>query len=220
MPTPFASTALVHLQASFLAIVLPRVLSHGRVSFRGIKCPHRREDAIQEMIGLAWKWHLRLAEKGKDATCFPTALASYAARAVRSGRRLCGQDPAKDVLSPLTQQRRHFAVGKLPDFETLSVNPLIEALADNRKSPPNETVCFKLDFTAWLAGMTARNRGIAEDLMIGERTRDVAHKYGLSPARIAQLRREFCLDWRAFCGEHSEALAPFCASGVAWARRS
>jgi hypothetical protein len=38
----------------------------------------------KDMIGLAWTWHLRLAERGKDATHFPTALASYAARAVKS----------------------------------------------------------------------------------------------------------------------------------------
>ncbi|HEY7426290.1 MAG TPA: hypothetical protein VH682_18810 [Gemmataceae bacterium] len=76
MPTPFSSSTLAHLQASFLALVLPRVLSHGRVYCRHLKCQHRREDAIQDMIGLAWTWHLRLAEKGKDATYFPTALAS------------------------------------------------------------------------------------------------------------------------------------------------
>jgi hypothetical protein len=80
MPTSFPSHILAQLQASFLAIVLPRVLSHGRVSFRHLKCRHRREDIIQEMIGLSWQWHLRLAEKGRDATLFPTALASYAAR--------------------------------------------------------------------------------------------------------------------------------------------
>lgn len=64
MPTPLSSSALAHLQASFVALVLPRVLSHGRVCFRDVSCPHRRQDAIQEMIGLAWKWHLRLAEQG------------------------------------------------------------------------------------------------------------------------------------------------------------
>jgi hypothetical protein len=47
MPTLFSSAALAHLQASFLGIVLPKVLSHGRVCFHEIKCPHRREDAIQ-----------------------------------------------------------------------------------------------------------------------------------------------------------------------------
>jgi hypothetical protein len=135
MPTPSSSSALAHLQASFLALVLPRVLSHGRVCFRGIKCPRRRDDAIQEMISLAWKRHLRLAEKGKDATCFPTALASYAARAVRSGRRVCGQERGNDVLSPRAQQRYHFAVVKLPDLETLSDHPVTETLYDDTQSP-------------------------------------------------------------------------------------
>ena len=110
MPTPFSSSTLAHLQASFVALVLPRVLSHGRVCFRDVPCPHRRQDAIQEMIGLAWKWHLRLAEQGKDATHFPTAPASYAARAVQYGCRLPGQDRANDVLSPRAQRRHRFAI--------------------------------------------------------------------------------------------------------------
>jgi hypothetical protein len=97
----FSSSTLAQLQASFLAVVLPRVLSHARVPFGAVSCPHRREDAIQEMIGLAWNCHLRLAEKGKDATCFPTALATYAARAVKCGSRLPGQERANDVLSAL-----------------------------------------------------------------------------------------------------------------------
>jgi hypothetical protein len=201
MLTALSCSALAHLQASFIAIVLPRVLSHGRVCFRGIKCPHRRQDAIQEMIGLAWQWHLKLAENGKDSTRFPTALATYSARAVKSGRRLVGQERSKDVLSLLAQQRHHFAVRRLPDFETLSDNPLTEALADNTKSPPDETVCFKLDFAAWLDSLRNRDRAIAQDLMIGERTLDVAREYGLSAARISQLRREFCQDWHMFCDD-------------------
>src|SRR5215467_1881959 len=116
MTIPFSSAALAHLHASFLAIVLPRVLSHGRVCFGGLKCPRRREDAIQDMIGLAWQWHLRLAEKGKDATCFPTALASYAARAVRSGSRVAGQERVNDVLSPVAQRRHPTLGATLPDF--------------------------------------------------------------------------------------------------------
>jgi len=201
MTIPFSSAALPHLHASFLAIVLPRVLSHGRVCFGGIKCPHRREDAIQDMIGLAWKWHLRLAEKGKDATVFPTALASYAASAVKSGSRVAGLERANDVLSPVAQRRHHFYLGRLPDFETLTEHLLCEALVDNTKSPPDETVCFKLDFLAWLASLTERDRRIVEDLMIGERTLDVANKYQISPARISQKRREFCRDWCAFLGD-------------------
>jgi hypothetical protein len=200
MPTPFSSSALAHLRASFIAIVLPRVLSHGHVCFRNIKCPHRREDAIEEMIGLAWTWHLRLAEKGKDATAFPTALASYAGRAVKSGSRLARQERANDVLSPVAQRRHRFYVGKLPDFETLTDHPVCEALHDNTKTPPDETVCFKLDFLAWLASLSERDRSIVEALIIGERAVDVANKYKMSAARISQKRREFHRDWQIFCG--------------------
>ena len=214
MTIPFSSAALAHLHASFLAIVLPRVLSHGRVCFGDLKCPHRCEDAIQDMIGLAWTWHLRLAEKGKDATCFPTALASYAARAVRSGSRVAGQERANDVLSPVAQRRHQFYVGRLPDFETLSEHPLCEALLDNTKSPPDETVCFKLDFLAWLASLAERDRSIVEDLMMGERAVDVANKYRISPARISQKRREFCRDWFVYCGDDIPTSLPN-RSGIA-----
>ena len=59
-------------------------------------------------------------------------------------------------------------------------------------------MCFKLDFLAWLASLTERDRGIVEDLMIGERTLDVANKYNMSAARISQKRREFHRDWQIF----------------------
>src|SRR5262249_26223973 len=79
-----------HLQAGSSRL-LPRILLHAQVSFRHLKCPHKKEDAIAETVALAWAWYVRLARKGKDAARFASALASYAARAAKSGRRLCGQ---------------------------------------------------------------------------------------------------------------------------------
>ena len=153
------------------------------------------------MVALTWKWHLRLAQRGKDAAQFPTALATFAARAVRSGRRLAGMDRAKDVLSPQAQQRKGFAVCKLPDCSTLDGSPLEEALHDNTKSPPDEQCAFRIDFPAWRASRTERDRRVLDDLMLGERTLDVAGKHGLSPGRVSQLRREFHDDWELFCAE-------------------
>ena len=97
-------------------------------------------------------------QKGKDATQFPTALASYAAKAVRCGRRSYGQVKAGDVLNEHAQQRHGFYVGKVPDFSTLSENPLAEALIDNTRSPVPEQVMFRLDFPAWLRTRTQRDR--------------------------------------------------------------
>jgi len=188
------------LQTAFLHI-LPRIEQHGQVYFRNLKCSVSREEAIAEMVGLCWKWFVRLHERGKDPVHFVSALASFAARAVKSGRRVCGQEKARDVLSPVAQRRRNFCVGKLPDVSTLSDNPLSEALADNTMTPPDEQVCFRIDFPAWLTSLGDHKRRIAEDLMIGERTMDVSNKHGLSQGRISQLRREFMVGWELFCDD-------------------
>jgi hypothetical protein len=194
-------TALpVHvLQVRFLSI-LPRIELHGRISFRYLRCPDQRADAIAEVVALSWCWYVRLAERGKDATRFPSTLADYAARAVRAGRRVGGRERSRDVLSPTAQRHHHFTVERLPDVSTLRSNPLAEALRDNTQTPPPEQVAFRLDFPAWLRTRTERDRRLAEDLMTGERTSDVSTKYGLSPARISQLRRDFHQDWSHFCG--------------------
>jgi hypothetical protein len=186
------------LHARFLSI-LPRIVTHGRVYFRHLRRADQ-EEAVQETVALCWKWFVRLAGRGKDAARFPSALASYAARAVRGGRRVCGQERGRDALSPLAQRRRGFAVGRLPDVSTLSDNPLSEALADNTQTPPDEQCAFRLDFPAWRGSRAARDRRIIDELMRGERTLDVAGRHGLSPARVSQLRREFHDDWARFCG--------------------
>jgi hypothetical protein len=197
---PSSATKQVHsLQLAFLSIV-PRIELHGRVCFR-TKSFQDQQEAVAEMVGLCWKWFVRLAECGKDATRFPSVLATFAARAVHSGRRLAGTCKAKDVLSPVAQRRHGFTVGRLPDFSTLNGNPLSEALHDNTRSPVPDQVAFRFDFPAWLTSLGPRNRSIAQDMAQGHRTGELADTYRLSPARVSQLRRQFYLGWRSFCGE-------------------
>jgi hypothetical protein len=198
------SSKLADLQDSFLTI-LPWIQEHGRIQFRYLCCPHRKEEMIQEMVALAWRWYLRLAERGKDATRFPSALAAFAARAVRSGRRLVSQEKPKDVLSHRAQQRHGFVVGKLPDYSSLSGNPLAEALMGNTETPIPEQVSFRLDFPRWRRAYSRRDRRIIDQMMQGERTRDLARRFHISQARVSQLRRSFHADWLHFVGEPMDA---------------
>jgi hypothetical protein len=210
MDTP-VPPPLAHLHDAFLAM-LPRIELHGRIFFRHLKCPASKEDSVQEMTALAWAWFVRLARRGKDPTAFPSALATFAARAVHNGRRACGQERDQDVLSPRAQRRRGFAVAHLPTstarrYEERYGRPRgqrhqdawEEALADNTRTPPDEQAAFRLDFAAWLHAQTDRKRRLIVDLMAGERTKDVSQRHGLSPGRISQLRRELRNDWRQFC---------------------
>src|SRR5262245_8356358 len=157
------------------------------------------------MVALAWKWFVRLTCRGRNPCHFISAIATFAARAVRSGRRLCGQERSKDLLSPVAQQKHGFAVGKPPDFSTLSDNPLSEALQDNTQTPPDEQAAFRLDFPAFLATLSEQHRQLLGCLMLGERTVDVARRFRRSPARISQLRREFHDAWLRFHGEMARA---------------
>ena len=43
--------------------------------------------------------------------------------------------------------------------------------------------------------------------MIGERTGEAAERFGMSVARVSQLRRELCDDWARFHGEPVLAVA-------------
>jgi len=209
-----------HLHASFLAL-LPRIEAHGRVVFRRVPCASRREEAIAEMVALCWLWFLRLREQSKDANAFPSALATFAARQVCAGRRLCGQDKSKDVLSPVAQRRRNIKVEPLPVstrrlFEDVygcvhgqhDLDAFEERLRDNTVTPPPDAAAFRIDFPTWLQTRCERDRRLIADMMRDERTLDLASKHGLSPGRVSQLRREFMEDWRRFSGEDERLPAP------------
>jgi hypothetical protein len=200
---PLCRLPITVLQARFLAL-LPRIERHGRIYFRHLRCPHRKEEALQEMRALAWRWFLRLVRRGKDPADFPSVLASFAARAVHNGRRVCGHEKPRDVLSPRAQRRHGFTVDKLPDISTLAGTLYDEALHDNTRTPPPEQAAFRCDFPAWCRTLTQRDRQIIDDLMVGGRTLDIATKYGVSPARISQMRREYQADWSRFCGDECE----------------
>lgn len=188
------------LHDAFLSII-PKVETHARIFFRHIKCPEKKADRIAETIALAWSWFRKLARRGKDATCFPCTLASFAVRHVNAGRRLCGQEKGRDVMSSITQQRHHFAVEKFPDYSTLHGSPIEEALQDNTHSAVIDQVCFRIDFPSWISSLSERDHRVVEDLALRHRTTDVARKYGISPGRVSQLREMFRCGWGQFVGD-------------------
>src|SRR5579871_4199946 len=87
------------LRAAFMCL-LPRIEAHLAFAFRWLRCPHRRADAVQEAVALAWLGFLRAVSHGKDPSAFAGPLAGYAARRVRVGRRLSGTKSGRDALSP------------------------------------------------------------------------------------------------------------------------
>jgi hypothetical protein len=201
------------LHNAFLEL-LPRVERHAKIYFRDIQCPATREDRVAEAVAMAWAWFLRLQERGKDVALFTVVFVCLVAKAVKCGRRLCGQEKARDVMSPLAQQRHDFRVERLPRATSTSherlyssphgqrgLNAFEEMLHDNTATPPDEQAMFRIDFADWLATLTPRERFVIRELARGERTGDVAGMFDVTPGRVSQMRTEFRDGWSRFCGE-------------------
>ncbi len=193
------------LRAAFMCL-LPRIEAHLAFAFRWLRCPHRRADAVQEAVALAWLGFLRAVSHGKDPSAFAGPLAGYAARRVRVGRRLSGTKSGRDALSPHAGTRHGFTVYS---FSWLgSSHPALQELADNTVTPPPEQAAFRLDFPRWRAGYGARDRALIDELMAGGRTGDVAARHGLSRGRVSQKRAQFHADWLRFHGEEADPRLP------------
>src|SRR5262245_59440450 len=157
-------------------------------------------------------------QNAKDLPRFVGALARYAARAVRCGKRLTGQEKAKDVLSSLAQRRHGFTVASLPastcqSFEKVystvrgqeDMDGWEERLHDNTVTPVPDQVSFRLAYPQFVRSLGRRDRRMAHFLSLGNSAKEAARKFKVSPGRVTQLRQGWCRAWYALHGEE----APF-----------
>lgn len=184
--------------AAFLA-VHPVILRHARYAFRAVRDPAGFDDRVQEVLSLCWLWCCRLCAEGRDPRAFPTALAAYAARQVRSGRSFVGRKTYRsDALSAHARAVRGFRTHTLSQPDGRDAPPWRARLEDNTASPVPVQAAFRIDFPAWLGTLKSRDRAVAEELARGETTQGVAENQRLSPGRVSQLRRELHAAWLAF----------------------
>jgi hypothetical protein len=198
------------IQTEFVAL-LPRILPQLKKGCRIVRCAASRDDFIAEALGLCWKMFRRAMAKGKDVASFIITMAKYAARAVRCGRTVCGQQKAKDVLS-LTAKLTHgvvveqFGSGS-SHYEELygevdgqkRRDLLDEVLAENIVTAVPDQVAFRIDWPRFMASRPERDQKIMAYLANGSTNLEAAKKFNVSPGRVSQLRRAWCEEWQMFC---------------------
>ncbi|HUE17608.1 MAG TPA: hypothetical protein VMR25_25870 [Planctomycetaceae bacterium] len=195
--------------AGFLKL-LPAIRRHACVCFRHLPAA-AREDAIAEVLADAVLAYARLESLGKTDLAYPTVLARYAIGRYREGRRVGSQSNGNDVMSGRCLRRNGVVVQSLHrrDHRTGTWR---EILVEDRHSTPAQIAATRLDFADWLKTLSQRDRRLAEALALGETTRRVARMFRISAARVSQLRRELCANWRRFVGELTDAGAPSLAT--------
>src|SRR5438067_718567 len=73
----------------------------------------RREELIADVVANAYIAFVRLIERGLESIIYPTALAKYAVRQVRDGRRVGCRQNIRDVVSLFSQAKKCFSVKSL-----------------------------------------------------------------------------------------------------------
>jgi hypothetical protein len=179
--------------------MLPQIRAQARVAFGG-KSPERREELIAEVFANCWVAFVRLMERGLGDVVYPTPLAQYAIRQVRSGRKVGGSLNVNDVSSGYAQKSKGFSMESLDQYSQRK-RQWKEILVEDRRTGPAETAASRIDVGEWLRSLPKRSRVIAETLALGETTKKAARKHGVSAGRISQLRRELKGNWEAFQGE-------------------
>lgn len=182
----------------FLAL-LPDIRRQVRFAFRRL-APERREDAVQEAIANALVAYVRLFELGKTDVAYATPLAKYAVKQVCDGRQVGCQLNSHDVLSPYAQRKQGFSVARLLRADE-SEGTWKEILVEDSRCTPAELAASRLDFDAWLRQLPRHKRRIASTLAAGETTSEAAKKFGVTPGRVSQVRRELAASWNDFHGE-------------------
>jgi hypothetical protein len=183
--------------------MLPAIREQARFAFRQMSRDARKE-AIDEVAANALVAYARLVELGKEDVAYPTPLARYGIAQVRYGRRVGSSLNSRDVLSPYARRKNGVVVERL-DRQNHETGLWAEAVIEDYRTPVPDQAAFRVDFPEWLGMQTDRDRRVAEALAVGERTKDVARRFRISPGRVSQMRREFYGSWQDFHGDELRA---------------
>lgn len=145
------------------------------------------EELTQEARGLAWKAYLSIIDNGKQPDDYPAVIAYRACQAALKGRKTAAQEKSTSISNPQTQAKQK--------IQRMPLDRQAETVLQ-RKAPPAvpDQVAFEIDYSEWLAKQGTKGP-IIDGMVAGETTQNLAGRFGKSPGRISQIRREAYDDW-------------------------
>jgi hypothetical protein len=193
---PHCQTVTTVLNEQFLELI-PAIERYARSAFRNLQ-PLGQEDAVGEVVAYAFCAFRRLVELAKLDAAYAGPLARFGVARVRVGRRIGSRQNTGDVFSKAAQHRAGFS---LESVHLADGALWQDALSDNRRTPIPDQVSFRLDFRAWLRLLSRRDQKLVVFLSVGNASHEAARHFGISRARVSQLRSELQRSWRAFQGD-------------------
>jgi DNA-directed RNA polymerase specialized sigma24 family protein len=164
---------------------LPELQRIARSAFRNLP-PDSGEEAVQNVLTLAWKQYRALVLKGRDdAAEMLGPITFYAIRQTKCGRMVQGCEKAGD-----TYEKRRQGKVTVEDFD---VHDLV-----GRSTPVIDAVAFRIDVPRFMDTLNERQRQMAHDLASGWTTSEVAEMHGVTAGAVSQFRQRFKLLYDEF----------------------
>lgn len=153
-----------------------------------------RDEMTQEALAITWRWiaqrHARGEITGSNAWRAIKDSLYFAILHVIEGRPLPGNSGQRGP-------------GRADAYERMAPIHVehcsIYFIAD--QTPVPDQVAFRIDFPAFLATLTERQRGIIGEMIQGTDHADIAHMFGVTRGRISQMRNQFKTLMDRFYGE-------------------
>jgi hypothetical protein len=176
--------------------MVPSITRRAEIHFRQLD-PETRDDLVQEVVANCLVAFERLSSIGKAHQAYASALARYAIRQVKLGRRVGSRLKARDASSQYALQRSGRVVERLDVWDAATAC-WKEIVVEDRRASPAETAACRIDFQAWLRLLPIRERRLAKLLATGEKVSVAAQRFSLTSGRVSQMRRQLETSWEAF----------------------
>jgi hypothetical protein len=200
MPTLLLSKIHQQFEAA-----LPEIESVIRYHFRHLS-GDRRQDAIANATAAnRAAWH-GLIRRGKDP--LKVGVAGIAGRCclfTKAGRKIGNTNRGRACLD-VHDRRAYARIGlvvvsldrDVAEGQGVRPGTWRNWLAESNRVSPGDEACFRIDFAEWLAGLPTRKREIAEQLLLGCETGEVARRFAVTPAAVSQTRTWLEASWTKF----------------------
>lgn len=182
-------------QSAFVEM-LPDIENDARYHLRNLK-GEALDEAVQEVVCHACQSFAQLVAQDRAEVATWSTLAKFALKRYREGRRVGGSLNVNDVCSVYCRRQKGVRVLPLGQWDD-ERQEWTELLVEDKKSTPSEIAATRIDYPAFLATLSPRNRRLTQRLVAGDSTGEVSRQFGISIGRVSQLRKQLRLAWEKF----------------------
>jgi hypothetical protein len=201
--TPAETQAARDRAEDFTEHLLPAVTAFAKRRLRRWE-PWQREDALAEILGLAWVEFTRMIRRGRDPLAAPHWLARMVFESYAQGCRVTGDESGRDVMSDRVRWsgRTNCRSLSAPGVEgSVAVDGYLHA---GCRSPIPKRVALRLDYNAWQRTLKPRYQVALDSYAEGYSTREVASRVSMRMDSLNKIRASLAAEWQRYNAEPAQ----------------